>query len=225
MAEELKQSKSKKSLNTLVIIFSIIVFACILTWIIPAGEFDRVKDAVTGRKVVDAASFHFVEKSPFNPLLIPLHIAKGAKNAVDLLFMLLCSGAAFHVIIASGAMHSSIGAIALKYRHRKTAFVLAMFLLFSLIMLTHGLIEFVAFAPVLVMICLALGLDSITALAIMTGGTACGFATGALQPSTTLLAQELAGLPPFSGLWYRSICFVLYVLLTGFLIWRYTEKI
>lgn len=229
MADELKNTevpaKPKRAINTLVIIFSIVVFACLLTWIIPAGEYNRVKDAVTGRKIVDAASFHLVERQPVNPVLIPLHIANGAKRGADLLFMLLCSGAAFNVVIATGAMHSSVGMIALKYRKRKTLFVLATFLLFSFIMLTHSLIEFVAFAPVLVMICLALGLDSITALAIMTGGTACGFATGALQPATTLLAQELAGLPPFSGLWYRFICFGLYVLLTGFLIWRYTVKI
>ncbi|MBQ4489990.1 MAG: YfcC family protein [Pyramidobacter sp.] len=226
MSEEVKvAAKPKKSMNTLVVIFTIIVIACALTWIIPAGEFNRVKDAVTGRKVVDAASFHLVEKAPVNPILIPMHIAQGAKSAVDLLFMLLCSGAAFHVVIASGAMHSSIGTLALKYKNKKTVFVLAMFVLFCLIMLTHGLIDFVAFAPVLVMICLALGLDSITAVAIMTGGTAVGFATGMLQPSTTLIAQELAGLPPFSGLWYRAICFGLYMILTGFLIWRYTVKI
>lgn len=229
MAAEVKSAtvaeKPKKAINTLVIIFSVVVFACLLTWIIPSGEFNRVKDVVTGRKIVDAATFHMVPKHPVNPILIPMHIARGAKSAVDLLFMLLCSGAAFNVVIASGAMHSSIGMVALKYRKRKTAFVLAMFVLFSFIMLTRGLVEFVAFAPVLVMICLALGLDSITALAIMTGGTACGFATGALQPSTTLLAQELAGLPPFSGLWYRLICFGVYMLLTGFLIWRYTVKI
>lgn len=229
MAEEVKNAapapKRKKAMNTLVVIFTIVVIACLMTWVIPAGQFNRVKDAATGRNVVDAASFHFVEKSPVNPVLIPMHIARGAKSAIDLLFMLLCSGAGFHVVIASGAMHSSIGTIALKYKHRKTAFVLAMFVLFSFMMLTHGLIEFVAFAPVLVMICLALGLDSITALAILTGGTACGFATGPLQPSTTLLAQELAGLPPFSGLGYRFMCFFLYMILTGFLLWRYTVKI
>lgn len=227
MSEEVKAAaapaKPKKAMNTLVIIFSVVVAACLATWLIPAGEFDRVK--VGSRSVVDAASFHWVEKSPVNPLLIPLHIAKGAKSAVDLLFMLLCSGAAFAVVIKSGAMHSSIGTLALKYRERKSMFVLSMFVLFCFIMLTRGLVEFVAFAPVLVMICLALGLDSITAVAIMTGGTAVGFATGMLQPSTTLIAQELAGLPPFSGLWYRAICFGLYMILTGFLIWRYTVKI
>lgn len=215
--------RKKKSMNTLVIIFWVVVAACLMTWIIPAGEFDRVK--VAGRMVVDATSFHRVEASPVNPLLIPLHIAKGAKSGINLLFMLLCSGAAFAVVIKSGAMHSSIGSLAMRYKNKKTMFVLSMFVLFCLIMTTRGLIEFVAFAPVMVLICLALGLDSITAVAIMTGGTAVGFATGMLQPSTTLIAQELAGLPPFSGLWYRAICFGVYMVLTGVLIWRYTQKI
>ena len=224
-AEPAPPKKTKKAMNTLVVIFTIVVIACLLTWIIPAGQFSRVKDAATGRNVVDPLSFHYVETSPVNPLLIPLHIAKGAHSSVDLLFLLLCAGAAFRVVIASGAMHSSIGTLALKYKDRKSVFVLSMFVLFCFIMLIEGLIDFVAFAPVLVMICLALGLDSITAIAIMTGGTAVGFATGMLQPSTTLIAQELAGLAPYSGLWYRAICFVLYMILTGFLIWRYTVKI
>ena len=216
--------KRKKAINTLVIIFSIVCFACLMTWVIPAGQFDRVKTD-TGRSIVDANSFHWVERSPVNPILIPMYITKGANSSIDLLFLLLVSGAAFAVVIKSGAMHSSIGAVALRYRERKTMFVLAMFVLFSALCTTHGLIEFVAFAPVLVMICLALGLDSITALGIMTGGCAVGFATGMLQPSTTLIAQSLAGLPPYSGIEYRALCFAAYMVLTGFLLWRYTVKI
>ena len=214
----------KKAINTLVIIFAIVCFACLMTWVIPAGQFDRVKTE-SGRSVVDANSFHWVESSPVNPILIPAYITKGANSSIDLLFMLLVSGAAFTVVIKSGAMHSSIGAVALKYRDRKTVFVLAMFVLFCALCTTHGLIQFVAFAPVLVMICLALGLDSITALGIMTGGCAVGFATGMLSPSTTLIAQSLAELPPYSGIEYRAFCFVLYMILTGSLLWRYTVKI
>ena len=143
MSEEVKAAaapaKPKKAMNTLVIIFSVVVAACLATWLIPAGEFDRVK--VGSRSVVDAASFHWVEKSPVNPLLIPLHIAKGAKSAVDLLFMLLCSGAAFAVVIKSGAMHSSIGTLALKYRERKSMFVLSMFVLFCFIMVINAVLN------------------------------------------------------------------------------------
>ncbi|MDY4032976.1 MAG: Na+/H+ antiporter NhaC family protein [Pyramidobacter sp.] len=217
--------KQKKAMNTLVIIFTIVLCSCLMTWIIPAGQFARVKDAMTGRMVVDATTFQFVKSQPVNPILIPMHIAKGAKTAADLLFLLLCSGAAFFVVIKTGAMHSSIGALALKYRNRRSVFVVMLFIAFCFIMITQSVDRFMGFAPVLVMICLALGLDSITAIAIITGGSACGFATGMFNINTTLIAQELAGLPPFSGLWYRAICFVLYMLLTGFLLWRYTVKI
>ena len=61
MSEEVKAAaapaKPKKAMNTLVIIFSVVVAACLATWLIPAGEFDRVK--VGSRSVVDAASFHW----------------------------------------------------------------------------------------------------------------------------------------------------------------------
>lgn len=216
--------KRKKAINTLVIIFSIVCFACLLTWIIPAGQYQRVANP-SGIKMVDPTSFQWVQSSPVSPWLIPKHIVDGAAKSFDLLFMLLASGAAFTVVIKSGAMHASIGSIALKYRNRKILFVLAMLLVFALVCTTHGLIQFVAFVPVMVMICLTLGLDSITAVAIMTMGCAVGFATGTLSPSTTLIAQSFAELPPYSGIEYRALAFVLYLVLSGLLLVRYVKKI
>ena len=216
--------KRKKAINTLVIIFAIVCAACLMTWIIPAGQYKR-GTSPTGIKMVDASSFQWVANSPVNPIDIPMYITQGAAKSIDLLFMLLVSGAAFTVVVKSGAMHSSVGAVALKYRERKTLFVLAMLALFAALCTTHGLIQFVAFVPVMVMICLALGLDSITALGIMTGGCAVGFATGMLSPSTTLIAQNLAELPPYSGIEYRAVCFAAYLVLTAILLVRYTRKI
>ena len=44
--------KPRKAMNTLVIIFAVVCLACLMTWVIPAGEFSRVK-LESGRFVVD----------------------------------------------------------------------------------------------------------------------------------------------------------------------------
>ena len=57
--------------HTFVIIFIIILAVTALTWIIPAGKYVRVENAA-GVKVVDPTQFSFVDRTPVNPLLIPL---------------------------------------------------------------------------------------------------------------------------------------------------------
>ncbi len=57
--------------HTFVIIISIILFATLMTWIIPAGQYARVENEA-GIKVIDPSQFSFIERTPVNPLLIPL---------------------------------------------------------------------------------------------------------------------------------------------------------
>ena len=45
----------------------------ILTWLVPAGEFNRIENA-QGVSVVDPNSFHWLERSSVNFLLIPYYI-------------------------------------------------------------------------------------------------------------------------------------------------------
>lgn len=61
--DEIKSSKKEKEFpHTFVVIFTLIVIAAILTYIIPAGVYERIKDPITGRMVVDPTTYHLVEK-------------------------------------------------------------------------------------------------------------------------------------------------------------------
>ena len=53
----------------------------------------------------------------------------------------------------------------------------------------------------------------------------CGFAAGVCNPFTVGVAQELAGLPMFSGMWLRLISFVVIYAVLLFFIKRYAKKI
>lgn len=76
-----------------------------------------------------------------------------------------------------------------------------------------------------VIIARALKLDPIVAAAITFGSNFVGFSVGFLNPYTVGIAQDIAGLPIFSGLLFRIIIFILMLSLTIAYIWRYAKKI
>lgn len=222
MAE--KKKKAFKMPHTFVIIISIILFATLMTWIIPAGQYARVENEA-GIKVIDPSQFSFIERTPVNPLLIPLYIVKAICSRISLMLVILFSGGAFDMISKSGALHSAVARVAKVFQNRLYIFIPIMTTIFALICTTQGVNQFIAFAPVVVMITLAMGLDSITGAAIILLGGAVGFSTGMLNPSTTVVAQEIAELPTFSGIQYRAVCFVVFLIITNIYLVRYALKI
>jgi uncharacterized ion transporter superfamily protein YfcC len=82
-----------------------------------------------------------------------------------------------------------------------------MLLLFSLGGATFGMNEeIIPFVLIIVPICLALGYDSIVGVAIPLVGAHIGFASAFLNPFNVGIAQGIAGVPLFSGIGYRVIC-------------------
>lgn len=219
-----KKKKTFKMPHSFVIVFSIIVAAVLMTWIIPAGEYLRVENA-QGIKVIDPTQFQFLERSPVNPLLIPLYIVKAFIKRVDLLLVILFSGGAFHMLTESGSLQAAVAKIATKFSDKLYVFIPILTLVFGLVCTTQGVNTFIAFAPVMIMMSLAMGLDSITGAAIILLGGAIGFSTGTLNPSTTIVAQKIAELPLYSGIGFRWICFAVYYVVTNIFLIRYAQRI
>lgn len=221
--EEQKQKKAAAP-HTFTIIGVIILCAILLTWVIPAGTFDRVKNDA-GLKVVNPTSFHYVEATPVNPLKAPLFIIEGLVKSADLFILLLISGGAFHVITSSGALQAVVGKVAKRFYKQEAIFIPLLTLIFGLICTTQGVNMFIGFAPVTVMMAMAMGFDSIVGVSIILLGGAVGFSTGTLNPSTTIVAQKLAELPLYSGIGYRAFCFVVYMIVTNIFLVRYAKRV
>lgn len=221
---EPQKKKMFKVPHSFVIILFIILFATLLTWVIPAGQFDRIENAL-GIKVVNPETFSIIEKSPVNPLKIPMYILDGFIKSADLFFLIILSGGAFNVITSSGALQAAVGKVAKKFSSKETIFIPILTLLFGLICTTQGVNMFIGFAPVTVMIARAMGFDSIVGAAIILLGGAVGFSTGTLNPSTTIIAQKLADLPLYSGIEYRAFSFVVYMVVTNIFLIRYAKSV
>ena len=169
--------KGFKLPHTFVIIIFIVLVATAMTWIIPAGEFVRYENA-SGRTIIDPNQFSYIDQTPVNPLLIPLYIVNAICSRIDLMLVIMFSGGAFSLISKSGALHSVVAKIAKIFQNRLYVFIPIMTTVFALICTTQGVNQFIAFAPITVMITMAMGLDSIVGAAIILLGGCVGFSTG-----------------------------------------------
>lgn len=217
--------KAKKEIpNTILIILIIIVAACVLTWVIPAGKYVRVENAA-GVKVIDPSQFAYVDRTPVSLLNIPNHIVSGFKSGIALFLCIAFSGGAFRFVNLSGALQSMIAKVVKKYSDKIWVFIPLLTMIFTIVCTAKGVNTFIPFAPILVMIAQAMGLDAIVGVGIILLGGAVGFSTGTINTTTTAVAQELAGLPLFSGLSYRAFSLVVFAIVTNIYLVRYALKI
>lgn len=211
--------------HTFVILMIIILIAVALTWVIPSGSYARVEDPLSGKKVVDATSFSYVENVHVSLLDVPMLIIKAFSANADLITLILLSGGAIHMLTATGALQALVATIVRKFSSRVEIFIPLLMLVFGLICTTQAVNTFIGFAPITVMLAMSLGLDSIVGVGIILLGGAIGFATGTLNVSTTLVAQKIADLPNYSGIGYRWVCFAVFYVVTCLWLVRYAKKI
>ena len=69
--------------NTYIILFIMILFAALLTWIVPAGEFTRVESE--GRMLIENGTYHAVDKSPVNLFDIFVSIPQAAEGSAQII--------------------------------------------------------------------------------------------------------------------------------------------
>lgn len=212
--------------HTFVILVMIIFFAAILTYLIPAGELERIEDKATGKELVVEGSYHQVAESPVGILDIPLAIVHGLVDASDVIFSILIVGGAFQVIMATGTVEAATGRVARRFS-KNEKWVIPIFLaLFSIGGFTMGMsTEGIVFVPIGIAIARSLGYDAITGTAMVALGASCGFTAGLLNPFNVGIAQAIAGVPLFSGLWYRAVLLVVFLVITSIYLMRYATRV
>ena len=97
-----------KNPNSYVIIFTLIILCMILTWIVPSGSYDRVQDPVSGRTVIDPASFHYVENKSVNLFDMLKAIPKGISTSGGIIAFIFIISGAVEVIRSTGALDAAI---------------------------------------------------------------------------------------------------------------------
>ncbi|MBU2097475.1 MAG: YfcC family protein, partial [Gammaproteobacteria bacterium] len=207
-------NKSFKIPNTLVLLFIMQVAALVVTWILPAGEFDtRTNDL--GRELVIPGTFHLLEESPtLTPLAILTAIPRGLADAQDIIFFVLLVGGVLSVIRHTGAIEALLGRVLQRFSTRMGLLIFFPMFAFALGSSTFGMaVEFITLVGLLISFCLALRLDKMTAVAVLVVGYGIGYGAAAMNPFTVMVAQDVAELQPGSGIWLRLLIFLPLLLL------------
>jgi uncharacterized ion transporter superfamily protein YfcC len=186
------------------------LIAAALTYVIPAGEYDRRSDPATGRSVVVSGTFHRVPAEPVNVFGAAVAIPRGMIDAAAVVFFVFLVGGAFGVVDKTGALHDGIDWLV----RRLGNFGILAIPLVSLAFAAGGALEnmqeeIIALIPALLVLTQRLGFNAMTAIMMSVGAAAVGSAFSPINPFQVLIAQKVAHLPQGSGGLFRLVTLAL----------------
>lgn len=220
------ETKQVKAINPMLILAAFLVVAAIATYIIPAGSFDRVANEATGYSMVDPASFHRVAQNPIKIFDFFMAVPNGLAGSGNLIFFLLIVGGTLQVIQATGVIEIGLKNLIKKFAGKENLLLIAILFTFGLLSCFAATSEeFLAFMPLIYMVCLGLGFDSMVAAFLVLGASSIGYCGGMTNAYTVGVAQTIAELPMFSGIGYRAIVFIVFEVVSIIWICVYATKI
>ncbi len=217
--------KKFKVPHVFVILTILIIIVTALTYIVPAGEFTMIKDEETGVSMIDPQSFTNIENSPVSFLDIPIFMYEGIAGAARIIALVFISGGAVQVLVETGAFDSGIKKILQKFRNKDELLIIIPMLFFALMGLKQNAMSMIMYIPLLVMLCKEAKFDNLTAASIIILGAGGTYSVGALSVSITAVAQELAGIPVFSGIEFRLMSSALIFITSAFFLIRHAKKV
>ena len=195
----------KSFITAIIVIFVLMTLTYGLTFVIPGGGIPFWKWALS-------------------PILVLG--AEGNVSLIAVIIFLLVIGGVFNCLDKCGLMQYMLDVITDRFgkeRYKLLAFVSLFFM--GMGSFIGSFEECVPLVPIMIALAIRLGWDALTGLGMSLLAIGCGFSAGVCNPFTVGVAQELAGLPMFSGIWFRLIGFALvYTLLFAFL-YFYAKKI
>ncbi len=192
--------------HVLTLLTGCILLAAALSYVLPAGRYDRQEDEATGREVVVAGTFHEVEQNPVGPFQMFVAIPLGMADAASVIFLVFLIGGAFTVVDETGALRRSIGWLVRKLDGRELLVIPVIAVIFA----TGGVLEnmqeeIIPLIPVLLILTRRVGFDALTAVSMSAGAAFVGSAFSPINPFQVGIAQKLAELPLLSGGAFRMI--------------------
>lgn len=220
---------AKSFIGAIVIIFALMCLTYVATFLIPGGEYQRVTDA-NGMETIVTDSFKYVEGGvPFLKWILSPFLVLGADGGgaiIAVIVFLLVIGGIFTALDKCGLMEYMLKKIVHKFgQNRYILMSLVMLFFMSMGAFIGSLEECVPLVPIVVGLSVALGWDELTGLGMSILSAGCGFASGVCNPFTVGVAQELAGLPMFSGMWLRFVAFIIIYGIVHFFVKHHALKI
>ena len=237
--------------DTYIIIFFVVCFAALLTYLIPQGMYQTqeitymVDGAEKTRTVIQDGSFTYALDENGQPLKQGVALFKdggdtglfnymfeglvsGDKwgSAVGIIAFILVIGGAFGVVLRTGAVEAGIMNIIRKSNGKEAIMLPVLFILFSLGGAVFGMgEEALPFEMILIPMIIAMGYDSVTGILVTYVATQIGFGTSWMNPFSVAIAQGIAGVPVFSGATFRVIMWVVFTALGCVMMMLHSKRV
>ena len=183
--------------HPIVLLLGAVLVAAMLTWILPAGDYERREDPVTHREVVVARTYHVVPRTPVGPFAAVVALPRGIAAAVEVVALVLIAGGAWVVAERVGTLKRLVEALLAALGGRG----LVAIPIVSIFFVAMGALEnmgeeIIPLVPVLLLLGRGLGIDAVSVVAMSAGAAAVGSAFGLTNPFQAGIAMKLAQLPP-----------------------------
>lgn len=211
--------------HVFIILLLIMLFVVILSYLIPSGSYERITDSV-GITVVDPDTFQYVKNdTPITFMNYFEAVYNGFVNGSTIMGTLFISSGVIYLLEVSGAFGAGINLILQKTKGREFSVVCIFYTIFVIFgVLGYGEAAY-PFYPLAVTIGFALGYDRMVGTGLAIIGSTVGFTSGLMNTFTTGVAQQIVGLPLFSGIGFRSVGLIVFYLIGLAGLYSYCRKI
>ena len=215
------------------ILFGLIIVVAALTWIIPAGQYDRAMNEEVGREIAVPGTYRTVEPNPQGIIDVMLAPVAGfydpdsyAANAIDVALFVLLLGGFLGVVNATNAIDTGIQTAMVRLKGREIWMIPILMSLFALGGTTYGMAEeTLAFYALLIPVVIAAGYDSVTGVAIILIGAGIGTLGSTINPFATVIASNAAGIPFTDGIALRLVLLLGGLAICVAYVMRYASKV
>ncbi|WP_069839798.1 YfcC family protein [Bacillus sp. F56] len=219
-----KKRMTFKMPDAYVLLFIIAFICAIASYIVPAGEFDRVTKGDVTTAV--PGSYHSIEQSPVSLISFFTSLQDGMVESAPIIFLILFTGGTIAILEKTGAINGLIYNVISKFRTKQLLFICIVGALFS-ILGTTGIVvnSVIGFIPIGLIVARSLKWDAVAGAAVIYIGCYAGFNSTILSPSPLGLSQSIAELPLFSGIGLRVVIYICFLLSSVIYIYLYTRKL
>ncbi|WP_137128635.1 YfcC family protein [Rhizobium sp. FY34] len=215
------------------ILLALIALVAAMTWIVPAGRYERVASELLGKDIPIAGTYAATDANPqgfLAVILAPINgfydPTSGMANAIDVALFVLMIGGFIGVVTATGAIDAGIKRAMTKLQGQEKWMIPILMGLFAIGGTTEGMAEetlpfYVLLTPVMI----AAGYDALTAVAVVLLGAGVGVLGSTVNAFSTVIASNAAGVPFTDGLLLRLALLAVTFAATTAYVMRYAARV
>ena len=226
----MEASQKKKRFNmpsSYTVLFLIILVIAILTWFVPAGEYqvDEAGNILSG-------SYQVTEQHPqglWDVFMAPVKGMIGTETtpgAIEVSLFILVVGGFLGVINRTKALDTGIAQIVKNYKGKEKLLIPILMFIFALGGTTFGMAEeTLAFYPLIIPVMIGVGFDTLVAVSVVLLGSGVGVLASTVNPFATGVASQALGLSPGEGILWRLIFFLTIYAIATLFVYRYAVNV